>query len=193
MPRTPEQNIAIRAKTREKILKSSMKLFGQKGFEQTSVNTIAKEAGISKGLIYNHFETKEDIVEGVVYMLMDHGDKILTPNNELESPKHQLKSIIDETFKWMDKESELMAWMLPMAFQIGRYPFVTNIVATKIKTTISKSVDLFSRLGFDQPEEEAWYFGAIMDGIGMDHILVENYDRNKMHKYLLTKYELNNL
>lgn len=193
MPRTPEQNLLIRAKTKEKILHSSMKLFGQRGFEQTSVNAIAKDAQISKGLIYNHFKTKEDIVEGVVNMLMEHGDTILTPNEGLESPEKQLKSIIDETFKWMQKESELMAWMLPMAFQIGRYPFVTHMVATKIKTTISKSEELFTKLGFEQPKMEAWYFGAIIDGIAMDQILVQNYDKDNMHQYLLSKYKLENL
>ena len=77
MPRTKEQNIEIRKKTRDRIIQSSMKLFGQNGFDRTSVNAIAMEAKISKGLIYNHFETKEDMRSKVFDFAHDNGLKIL--------------------------------------------------------------------------------------------------------------------
>ena len=76
-PRTLEQNTEIRAKTRMRILTSSMKLFGERGFEGTSVNAIAKEAHMAKGLIYNHFDSKEDVAKGVVEMMMEMGVEMM--------------------------------------------------------------------------------------------------------------------
>jgi AcrR family transcriptional regulator len=192
-PRTKEQNLIIRAKMRERIIHSSMKLFGQNGFERTSVNAIAKDAKISKGLIYYHFETKESIVIGIVNMLMDMGQKIITPEIHFESPKHHLKYTIDEYFNLAKQEAVLLSWMLPMAFQIGRYPFVTKMIAQKTKYAIGTSKQLFEKLGYPDPEQEAWFFGALMDGISMDQILVPNYDSKRMHQHILNKYELNNI
>jgi len=50
------------AETKEKILKSAAVLFKSKGFENTSVDSIVKRAGISKGSFYVHFNSKDEIV-----------------------------------------------------------------------------------------------------------------------------------
>ncbi len=193
MPRTKEQNIEIRQRTRARIINSSMKLFGQNGFDRTSVNAIAKEAKISKGLIYNHFETKEDIVKGIVDMLLDLGESMVIPNISFESPPHHLKHIIDNFFQLIVQESEMLRWMLPMSFQIERFPFVTEIMARKTKGIIAITKQLFSEMGFEDPGQEAWFLGAIFDGISMDQLLVPNYDLQKMKSYIILKYKLENL
>ena len=50
------------AETKEKILKSSEVLFKDQGFENTSVDSIVRRAGISKGSFYVHFNSKDEIV-----------------------------------------------------------------------------------------------------------------------------------
>lgn len=192
-PRTVKQNMEIRAKTRQRILNSSLKLFGQYGFENTSVNSIAKDAKMAKGLIYNHFDTKVDIVKGLVEMLIDTGEKLMGSEKQFKSPKHHLKQIIDDFFQFTEQQNQIMSWMLPLAFQIGRYPFVTELVAGKIQAAIGISVQIFKEMGYPDPKQEAWFFGAILDGIGMDLILVSDYPSDEMHQYLLKKYELNKL
>ena len=193
MPRTKEQNIELRKKTRDRIIQSSMKLFGQNGFDRTSVNAIAMEAKISKGLIYNHFETKEDIVKGIVDMLIELGESMVIPDISFESPQHHLKHIIDNFFMMLVQQSEMLRWMLPMSFQIERFPFVTEIMARKTKGIIAITTKIFTDMGFENPEQESWFFGAIFDGVSMDQLLVPNYDIQKMHTYLLSKYKLENL
>jgi AcrR family transcriptional regulator len=44
--------------TRSRIMESAIKLFSTRGFNTASVDDICKEAGISKGAFYHHFETK---------------------------------------------------------------------------------------------------------------------------------------
>lgn len=45
--------------THQNILRTAERLFATKGFNGTSMNDIVKESGVSKGAIYNHFESKE--------------------------------------------------------------------------------------------------------------------------------------
>jgi AcrR family transcriptional regulator len=44
--------------TRSKIITSAIKLFSNRGFNAASVDVICKDAGISKGAFYHHFESK---------------------------------------------------------------------------------------------------------------------------------------
>ena len=64
-PRTSKQFDKIRQQKKRLILDTSLELFAEKGFHATSISQIAKKAKISKGLIYNYFESKDDILNEI--------------------------------------------------------------------------------------------------------------------------------
>jgi len=53
------------AKTRKTILSSSIKLFLEKGYFETSLENIATEAGVTRGAIYWNFKNKHDIYKTI--------------------------------------------------------------------------------------------------------------------------------
>jgi len=57
--------------TKKKILVSALEVFGESGFRDAKVETIAKKAGVGKGTIYHHFTTKEAILSEMVLFFMD--------------------------------------------------------------------------------------------------------------------------
>ena len=46
---------------RERIIAAALELFGDLAYEEVSLNAIAREAGISKPVVYRHFRTREEI------------------------------------------------------------------------------------------------------------------------------------
>ena len=54
-----------RAATQAAILKAARKLFGDDGFQATTMDDIASAARVAKGAVYHHFKTKEDVFEAV--------------------------------------------------------------------------------------------------------------------------------
>lgn len=48
--------------TREKIVEASLSLFARKGYTESTMRDIAKEAGVSLGLTYRYFGRKEELV-----------------------------------------------------------------------------------------------------------------------------------
>ncbi len=56
--------------TRNRILDAAVELFGQKGVSQTSLNDIAREAGVTRGAIYWHFENKVDLFNAMMERLV---------------------------------------------------------------------------------------------------------------------------
>jgi len=52
--------------TREQLLKAAAEVFAEKGFENASLQRIASRAGVTSATIYRHFESKADLLLGVV-------------------------------------------------------------------------------------------------------------------------------
>ncbi len=51
--------------TQERIVDASIKLFIEKGYEQTTIQDILDTLNLSKGGLYHHFKSKEEILEAV--------------------------------------------------------------------------------------------------------------------------------
>ena len=52
--------------TRERILEVSLELFAQNGYLGTSMSDIAKQLGITKGALYKHYRSKQEILDRIV-------------------------------------------------------------------------------------------------------------------------------
>ena len=55
---------------KQELIRIAYRLFVSKGYEQTSVDEIIEEAGIAKGTYYYYFESKEQMLEEVIGMML---------------------------------------------------------------------------------------------------------------------------
>lgn len=62
MARTPK----VVEDRREQIIDAAMRVFSEKGFTRATNKDIARAAGITPGLIYYYFESKEDVLKAIV-------------------------------------------------------------------------------------------------------------------------------
>lgn len=69
-PRTKAQFLEMQDKARERILDASLLLFARKGIAATGVTEIAREAGVSLGLLYHYFASKEELFAALVHMAL---------------------------------------------------------------------------------------------------------------------------
>jgi AcrR family transcriptional regulator len=77
-PRSDEQNAQVRDERREQILSAALKVFALRGFAATKVGDIAKAAGLSHGLVYHYFASKEEVFYALVRTAVKaSGDSLL--------------------------------------------------------------------------------------------------------------------
>src|SRR5579859_1689715 len=62
MARTPK----VMEDRREQIIDAAMQAFSQKGYTRATNKDIAREAGITPGLIYHYFESKEALLKSII-------------------------------------------------------------------------------------------------------------------------------
>ena len=52
----------MKADKKEKILEAAIKVFSEKGYDQATMDEIAMEANVSKGLLFFYYENKENLI-----------------------------------------------------------------------------------------------------------------------------------
>ena len=89
--------------TKEKILDSAVRLFAQHGFDNTSMRDLAKDVGVKNPSLYNHFESKKEILTEL-YRFYTEQRIIAIPNigeilNQLERmPPHEILMNLEHRF-----------------------------------------------------------------------------------------------
>jgi AcrR family transcriptional regulator len=73
--------------TRTKIIESAIKLFSGRGFNAASVDDICKEAGISKGAFYHHFESKQALFLALLDGWLEAIDNAIEASRDKTAPE----------------------------------------------------------------------------------------------------------
>ena len=68
----------LKDEVKEKIMESAIELFTEKGFQNTTIKAIAKNAKVSVGNVYRYYENKEDLYFGVIQGVYEGVQGILT-------------------------------------------------------------------------------------------------------------------
>jgi AcrR family transcriptional regulator len=66
MPRSPEDNRQIKDARRSDILRAATRVFAKKGFTDAKISDVAKEAGLSHGLVYHYFQNKDELFAAIL-------------------------------------------------------------------------------------------------------------------------------
>jgi AcrR family transcriptional regulator len=61
----PNRNVARGEATRGQLVAIATRMFAERGYEDTSIEVVLREAGVSRGSLYHHFASKEALFEAV--------------------------------------------------------------------------------------------------------------------------------
>lgn len=93
--------------TRQAIISAAVSLFSEKGFDKTSIEQIARTAGIGKGTIYGYFRAKEDIFLAFCEDEIDYAFGMLAEKNDPEAPLlEQLVVLFMSQFRFVTRNRE---------------------------------------------------------------------------------------
>ncbi|OQX96176.1 MAG: hypothetical protein B6I20_14755 [Bacteroidetes bacterium 4572_117] len=189
-PRTTEQNIEIKKEKRTTIIDAALEVFAEKSFMGASVSMITKKAGISKGLLYNYFESKEDLLIQIIHEGFDEFVHVFDPNKDGVLTTDEFEFFVDETFSLLKKD--LPFWKL--YFSIIVQPAVMALVQDKlmefIGPFIQTLVEYYQKTGVKNPEAHAMLMGSIMDGVSLNYIMdPKNYPIEDVKKIIIDKFK----
>ena len=174
---------------KETVLKVATQLFSQQGFDNTSMANICEKAGVSKGLVYHHFKSKDEILTTI----FGDGTEQMKALNEAyldNSPHKNLTDLIEGVFGQIVKEKELFKLNLNIMFQ----PSTRALLSKQIKQRSQMLFDYvkrnFAELDPKKADILSFMFIAEIDGISLDYLSVyDDYPIEDMKNHLIQRYK----
>ncbi|MCQ4921709.1 TetR/AcrR family transcriptional regulator [Tissierella carlieri] len=130
----PEQTI-------KKILSVSGRLFTEKGFDKTSIQDIINELQMSKGAIYHHFKSKEEILDAIIKKQLSYSNQMLKKlikDTKANNGREKLVCILEATMS--DEEAHSLDNVLMSQIKNPQF------VVLGIKTGINSDAPILSEI-----------------------------------------------
>lgn len=157
----------------------ALDLFGQKGYEDTSLAEIAKEVGIKKPSIYNHFRSKEDLFIDVLEDLIV-SEVTAYRNTEVamnhQEPLKNVRVLFDLFCQRLMTTKEALLWKRVTFFPPEQFKDLIQeqfIHLEKVTTSILVSVykEGVNQGMFQEVTEDDFVasFLCLVDGVFLEH------------------------
>lgn len=188
-PRTKEQYEKIRESSRTEILNAALELFGENGFHATSISQIAEKAGISKGLMYNYFKSKDDLLKNII----DNGFQVLSDMmlevGQKSEPCEVLEEIIHLSLEHIKQNLTYWKLFMSLILQSSIQKDVEKMITNFRNEAINQLTQIFQVMGKKNPQMEAYTLGTVLDGIGFNMISApESFPIDEIEEYLIKTY-----
>jgi len=100
------------AETKERIERAALKVFSKSGINGASINDVAKAAGVSKGAMYNHYTSKEELAWTLFSRSWaEIGLELRRRAREGETLRQKLRSTVRYVFELYEEDPELVTFV----------------------------------------------------------------------------------
>ncbi|MEJ6753622.1 MAG: TetR/AcrR family transcriptional regulator [Flavobacteriales bacterium] len=186
-PKTVVQNKIIREEKKDLILRTALKVFAQEGYHASSVNKIADKANISKGLIYNYFESKEDLLNNIVSNIMDRYMEKYPPIDSIPNDSH-IEYFIDQSFEFILEDKARAKLLFALTAQSIVMDLMTKITMQKAEPFMNNVMNFFEIKKYDDPEGMMHYFFSTLEGVQLHVTFNPLYPIDKVKKILKKQF-----
>lgn len=170
-----------RDERRDLLLERATRLFAEHGYERLSMAQLAREAGISKALLYHYFPSKRRLFEAALADGAEELRRRVEPDPG-RPPAEQLATTLDAFLRWVQERPAAYATLVESA-GAGE---LREIMADVRSTTAQRILD---GLGPDgaRPATRAAVHGwiAFLDGAILDWIAHDDLGREDLHAMAL--------
>lgn len=183
MPRFQEK----REHSINKLVEVALSLFALRGYEATSIRNIASEAGMSLGLLYNYFKSKDELLEEIFRRGVEdiHASFEQSP----EQGGSGIEQHIRQTVKLLKEKKDF--WKLLHGIRL-QSEVVKQLMAEMQEQTAYIEDRIRQNLieaGIPFPDLEAKLLFASIDGMANHFLLYPNYPIDDVASLLIMKYK----
>jgi AcrR family transcriptional regulator len=187
-PRKTEQSELLKEQKRQQIMNVALDLFAVHSFHVTTIDQIAKKANISKGLMYNYFESKDDLLRTILIEGNEKLSKSFDPDKDGILTKEEFILYITDMLNQISQNPTY--WKLYFALMTQ-----PDVMKQHLEPLAKRSMQIFTmivayyeRKGSENPFNEAYFVASAMKGIFMQYIYDPNYPIKDIRKMLIERF-----
>lgn len=187
MPRSEEQNEAIRRESRKRILTQALTLFAQHGYDRTTVRMIAEGAGIAQGLLYNYFRSKKEVLQALFEQSMTKVFESFALVAD-RPPEEKLEALIRGSFALVARDRDFWKVSYGVRMQSAVLADLGPDLGGFTQSIRLGLSAILAEAGVPAPEVEARVLFALIDGISQHLVLEPDYPIEAVTAALLRRY-----
>ncbi|MBP6978894.1 MAG: TetR/AcrR family transcriptional regulator [Bacteroidales bacterium] len=189
MPRTEKQYEEIRENRKALIMETALELFANEGYYPTSISKIAKKAGISKGLMYNYFPSKEQLIREIIDQGIQDLLTTFDPDKDGVLTEMEFEFMINAIFGILQENIRYWRLYFSLIMQASVHPLVHEGFAKLVPRLLQTQVHYFEKKGVSDPVSEAIFFAAVLDGIAFNFIIdPDHFPVTKIKQLIIEKF-----
>lgn len=174
---------------REKIQDAALALFAKRGFHGASISDIAQAAGVSKGLTYNYFASKEELLLSIVEKSSQEMFALAETLASGDDYVATLRDFLDAYAAALREHQDQLIFQLSLLFQPDLRDIVKAPLETRGMRLLGACEAMFRNAGIPNPTPTARRFISELDGIALHHLTVfQDFPLDEMLEQLFINY-----
>jgi AcrR family transcriptional regulator len=166
-PRTSQQFESIRQEKTKLILDTALELFAEKGYHQTSISDITQRAGISKGLLYNYFESKDQVLRSIIQTGYNAAYDNLDLNGDHTLAKEEFIHFLRITFQSVRENPRFWKLYSALVLQPGIQDMVMTEYNGKAQDIRKLFLDFIRVSGSIDPDNDFIAISSLIKGANL--------------------------
>ena len=144
---TMKGNRTSSTETKDRIRTAAVRVFARDGFDRSSVKSVAEEAGIAVGSIYNHFESKDALLISIFEEEFSHRIALVDRLKASQEPvRDQVEHLLHDHFDRAREHRELAELLLYERFHRGsrvreRIVALQRVVIDRIAEILEQGIE----------------------------------------------------
>ena len=168
---------------RRRLLQLGTELFAQHAYDELSMARIAREAGISKALLYHYFPSKQDFFEATLQQAADEVRRLTEPAQG-RPPAEALSASLDAFLAWIEENQLAYTKLLQSANSVTEVRALIDQVRDRTAARMLDGLGAAEEPGAKlRTAVRAWLW--FMDGAILDWLEHRDLERAELRDFLL--------
>lgn len=173
-------------KGKQKLFTAAINLFESQGYFSTSIEQITATAGVSKGLVYHYFNSKEELLEALIIETTGTMKSVATILDSGTSIEKSLSQFIDNFFGYLESEKRFLKLQLTLMLMPELKKVVHGPMKHRADLLLQILINWFEKAKVIEPENRGRLLLAMLDGVALHYLSTyERYPLSSMKPQLV--------
>ena len=174
---------------KEQIIAVATQLFAERGFENTPISLICETVKVSKGLVFHHFKSKNDLLREIFSRTTAIIKAINEPDASSTNATEKLRALVTSFFTGLADNRLLFQFNLNMMLQPSTRAILKDLIEMRASFLLRSVQNIFEEIDKANAVPLSYSFIAELDGIALHYFSIyDDYPLDQIKAHLIHKY-----
>ncbi|TSE05276.1 MULTISPECIES: TetR/AcrR family transcriptional regulator [Aquimarina] len=174
---------------KDQIVDAATKLFSERGFENTPISLVCEKANVSKGLIFHHFKTKNDLLREIFSKTTQLIVEISNSKQTHNTAQEKLLELIESFFTQLELDKMLIQLNLNIILQPNTRIILNDLIKERSSFILNSVKSIFRDIDSKNSLVMSYLFIAELDGIALNYLCIfDEYPLQQIKIHIINKY-----